>query len=299
MYSSHSHPRAVLSLLALAMLSACGKTDTTPAADAPGAAPASSAAATPAAEPPVVTIIASDYKYDAPDTIAAGMVTLKLVNKGPELHHVQLFRLTGGKTLADLAAGMKTMKETDPLPPWVEVVAGPNSPVPGGEQTLTEELTAGTYVMLCLIPSPDHMPHVMKGMMRGLTVVPATGAVAAAPTADITVRMTDYAWDLPSTVAAGKHMIRVENDAPQQHEMFIARLDKGRTPSELAEWALSPKGPPPGMPMGGMSGMAKGTVAYVPVDLTPGEYALLCFIPDAKDGKPHFRHGMMKSFTVN
>jgi hypothetical protein len=35
------------------------------------------------------------------------------------------------------------------------------------------------------------------------------------------------------------------------------------------------------------------------MEFTPGEYGMLCFIPDAKDGKPHIAHGMMKQFTVN
>jgi hypothetical protein len=36
----------------------------------------------------------------------------------------------------------------------------------------------------------------------------------------------------------------------------------------------------------------------VTLTLTAGEYGLLCFIPDAKDGKPHFVHGMIKQFVV-
>jgi hypothetical protein len=34
------------------------------------------------------------------------------------------------------------------------------------------------------------------------------------------------------------------------------------------------------------------------VNLEPGEYALLCFVPDDEDGKPHIQHGMAKQFTV-
>jgi hypothetical protein len=32
--------------------------------------------------------------------------------------------------------------------------------------------------------------------------------------------------------------------------------------------------------------------------MTPGNYVMLCFLPDAKDGKPHLDHGMVKEFTV-
>ena len=34
------------------------------------------------------------------------------------------------------------------------------------------------------------------------------------------------------------------------------------------------------------------------VDLVPGDYALLCFVPDMHDGKPRLMHGMVKPFTV-
>ena len=289
---------AIAPCLAAVALAACAKSEKAPAADAPAAA-ATAAPAAAAGSIPVVTITASDYKYDVPDTISAGMTTLKLVNKGPELHHVQLFRLTGGKTYADLVAGMKSMAPNTPLPPWIEVVAGPNAPVPGGESSITEDLAAGNYALLCMIPSTDHMPHFAKGMMHSLTVVPGTGTVAAAPTSDIKVTMSDYAWDVTPAISAGKHIIRVENTAAQQHEMFIVRLEKGKTPLDVATWAEAPNGPPPGMPLGGMSGMTKGAVAFVPVDLAPGEYALICFLPDAKDGKAHYVHGMMKAFTVS
>ena len=44
--------------------------------------------------------------------------------------------------------------------------------------------------------------------------------------------------------------------------------------------------------------MAKGVVNYVTADFPPGEYALICLLPDAKDGRPHFMHGMMQHLTV-
>jgi hypothetical protein len=33
-------------------------------------------------------------------------------------------------------------------------------------------------------------------------------------------------------------------------------------------------------------------------DLEPGRYALICFLPDLADGKPHFMHGMMQEIEV-
>jgi uncharacterized cupredoxin-like copper-binding protein len=52
------------------------------------------------------------------------------------------------------------------------------------------------------------------------------------------------------------------------------------------------------MPAGGAVGLAKGRVQRFTSDFTPGEYGLFCFVPDAKDGKPHLMHGMLKQITV-
>ena len=91
-----------------------------------------------------MTIVARDFAYDAPDSIAGGMVTLKLVNQGSTYHHVQLVRLLDGKTFTDLTDGLKQMQPGSPPPPWIEDVVGPNSPEPGGESRLIRESPRAT-----------------------------------------------------------------------------------------------------------------------------------------------------------
>ncbi len=206
--------RCTLVMSAMTVLAACAGSG---AADTSATDTAAMAAAAVAPAPTVYTITAKDFSFDAPDTITAGMVTLRLVNQGPELHHVQLLKLDAGHTAAEFAEGLKRMKPSDPPPPWIHELAGPNSPVPGGEQSVTQELSAGNYMLVCFIPSPDQIPHIMKGMSKALTVAPATAATAVAPTSDITVKMTDYAWEVTPAISAGKHIIRLENAAEQPH----------------------------------------------------------------------------------
>src|SRR5262245_35231120 len=66
----------------------------------------SSAAATQSSvvTPPVIDIMASDYAFDAPDTLPAGMVTVRLMNDGQEPHHAQLLRLNDGLSFDDFTA---------------------------------------------------------------------------------------------------------------------------------------------------------------------------------------------------
>ena len=254
-------------------------------------------AADEAAAPRIVTVSASDYAFEAPDSIPAGMTTFRLLNAGPELHHVQLVRLDSGRTMKDLMEGLKHA-HTGPLPGWMVAVGGPNAPAPQAAADATLDLAPGNYAIICMIPSPDGTPHLMKGMVRALTVTPATGASAAAPKADMTMKLVDYAFDMPATITPGRHVIRVENVAEQPHEVVIAQLAPGKKAHELLAWLEKMQGPPPGKPLGGASFMVKDAVNYISVDLEPGTYALYCFVPDAKDGKPHVAHGMMREFTV-
>ena len=287
--------RFTLSTLALALtLGAC----TARESDSTDSAAASiDSGTTTAAAPNVVTITTTDYAFDAPAEIPAGVTTLRLVNRGPELHHVQLVKLNEGKTMNDVNALLQKPMQGPP-PSWVEEVGGPNTPLPGKESSVTLDLEPGNYVMLCFIPSPDGKPHIAKGMVKPLTVTPSTSA-AREPEADVTMKLVDYDFQLSQPLTAGRRTIRVENAGPQPHEVFIAKLAPGKKASDFLTWVDKPNGPPPAEPLGGTTTFVTGGHQYVTADFTPGTYALICFVPDEKDGKPHFVHGMAKEMVVN
>lgn len=279
-------------LLTLA-ITACSKDKS------PQYASADSAAA-PTVAPPVVNITATEYAFTAPDTIQGGLTTLHLVDEGKELHHVQLIKLDSGKTMADFEKAMKGMKPNSPLPSWAHEAGGVNAPRPGGgEASATLTLDPGTYAMVCLIPDANGVPHVMKGMVRPLTVVPATGPAPTEPKADVTMKLADYSFTLSTPLTAGTHTIRVENDGAQPHEVEIVRLAPGKSAADMAVWVDRQYGPPPGEPLGGVPAIPVGAHADITENFTPGNYALLCFVPDVKDGKPHAAHGMVKQISVS
>lgn len=246
---------------------------------------------------PSITIVAKDFSFDAPSVVPAGTVTIRLINKGPSIHHVQLMRLADGKTVADLA---ESMKKPGPLPAWVAAAGGPNAGVPGGpptETTLT--LTPGTYAILCLIPGSDQIPHFAKGMITPLTVTATNAAARAAPQSDVTMSLTDYAFTPSVPIALGSHTIRFENRGTQDHEALLVRLAPGKRAADLVAWVINQAGPPPAEPLGGITAIPVGGQVYITRDFGPGNYAFLCFIPDAKDGKMHVIHGMVKEFTIS
>lgn len=264
--------------------------------------PQSDATSTPAGEagsaaPATVMVTAKDFAFDAPAQIPAGAVTLELKNQGTEVHQAMLVKLDQGKTGKDVVAAMK---QHGPPPAWMKWVGGPNAAAPGGQVNATSVLEPGQYAYLCVIPSPDGVPHLAKGMVRTFEVTSApSGAAQELPETDVTIRLKDYDFEFSQPLAAGKQRIMVENAGPQVHEVVMVKLAPGKTVQDFASWAETMKGPPPAMPVAGVGALENGMGASFTTDLTAGDYGLICFIPDAKDGKMHLVHGMMKNIKVS
>ncbi len=299
MSASRLAPRAAL-LLAVLALGACkvkeAGTDSALSGDSSKTASAAATATAPAAN--VVTITAKEYSFDAPEQIPAGLTTIRLVTEGKELHHASLIRLDDGKSFEDFK---QAIAKQGPPPAWMVAAGGPNPPHPGGTFEETQMLEPGTDVIVCFVPSPDGVPHIAKGMLRPITVTPSTthnASDVAAPVPDVTVKLVDYTFESSKPLTAGKPLIRIENDAAQDHELVLVRLAPGKSAGDVAAWLEKQAGPPPGEPLGGLAAIHPGGFGFITVDLAPGEYGLLCFVPDAKDGKPHVAHGMVKQFKV-
>ncbi len=258
---------------------------------APAGAPAE-------ATPQQVTITATDFGYQFPSTpIHAGLTTITLVNSGQEIHHIQFYRLTEGKTMADLTEALKT---EGPPPAWAVNAGGPNGALPGSSANATLILEPGTYALLCRIPSPDGKSHLSKGMILGMDVQPTTEAAAAMPGGDIQMGLFDYGFSMTPPPTAGSHTFVVTNQAQQPHEVVLVRLEAGQTMEPWTAWLKGGmQGPPPGVPFAGITDIGPGQVQNFTADLPPGTYGLICFVPDAGDGQPHVFHGMSTTFTVS
>jgi len=256
--------------------------------------------AAPAATSPApndVTISAVDFAYNSLDTITAGLTRLRLINHGPSLHHIQLIHIEGGRTIDSLRAALT---KPGPPPAWMKNVAGPNAVGTEDTSVAIMNIAAGHYAIVCFIPDSTGVPHFARGMIRALEVRPATGPAVPEPTADADVHLTDYAFSESAPLHAGLRTLKVINDGQQPHELFIARLDTGVTAQQLVHWVDSGMhGRPPARAVGGVSGIEKGDHAWVVANFAPGNYAFLCFVPDAKDGKEHVQHGMIQQLTVN
>jgi hypothetical protein len=294
--------RIYLVLLAATPVLACssGEAGAASAAAERGAAEAGTVEAGTAerglAEPQEVVVRTFDHGFAMPDTITSGPTTIRLVNDGPDFHHVWLIRLEEGGSVEAL---MTELAAHRPLPTWAVAVGGPNTPgVPGGETSATLDLEPGEYVVACVIPGMhDGELHVAKGMVRTLTVVPAQRA-ARMPEAELVITLADYSYHLSRPVTRGSQSIKVVNAAAQPHEVVVVKLEPGRTAHDFLTFLQQPAGAPPGTMIGGVTWLSQGESNVITLEFEEGDYALLCFVPDEGDGQLHLAHGMVREFRV-
>lgn len=244
-----------------------------------------------------VRFVAHDHGYAGPDRIPAGLTMIEIANEGRDLHHAQIVRLAAGRTAEDFVSALKA----DPThwPGWVSFVGGPNGIVPGDRATAAMRLDPGSYLVLCLIPDKQGVPHVMLGMHKPLTVLPATRVAFDEPASDLRITQRDFHFDLSQPITAGTHTIHVSNHGSQPHEVLVVQLAPGATVKDfVAAFEPGASGPPPGKPVGGIVGLDSGGRGYFTATFVPGHYALMCFLPDQRTGKEHLTQGMVSEFTV-
>jgi hypothetical protein len=243
----------------------------------------------------VVTITASDYAFDMPTRIDPGLVTFRLVNRGRELHHAFIARLNQpGLTPSAFVAQIQPNKE---FPTNVELMGGPNSPGLGGTSEVTVRLTPGTYVVLCVFSTADGTSHVGKGQKTVFTVT-GNAPLEAEPATTASITFTEYGFTPSPRLKAGAHRLRLINNTKQPHELFMAKLKPNAKARDVLGWMAMRTANSPVEQLGGSTPLSPGHDAWVDITLTPGRYALFCFMPDAKDGTPHLAHGSMSEITV-
>lgn len=242
-----------------------------------------------------ITIITSDFHFDAPDTVPAGLTRIRMVNQGPSYHHIQIVRLADSMPAA---RALRQLPAAEPLPGWMVPVGGVE-----GSDSLEQDVivslvfTPGEYLLLCRITAEDGTLHLNLGMAHPFVVVPDGGtADRELPEADAIVTLQDFSFEVSGPIRAGHRRIRVENRGPSEHHLAVARLDSGATLRDVLE--EKPDTPWPALVVGGTAGQAPGVSNLLELDLETGEYALLCFVDDPVRGMMHSEMGMARQITI-
>jgi predicted small secreted protein len=116
-----------------------------------------------------VTVVATEFAYEGPDTLPAGKVTIEMDNQGKQPHELVIGELLDGKTIDDVNAVLSKGAPGKP-PKWFKIAGGTGAK-PGDVGKLDADLKAGNYVFICLVPDKDSKkPHAVLGMVKALTV---------------------------------------------------------------------------------------------------------------------------------
>ncbi len=293
-----------------ALLAACGGSSATatprlPAATtAIGIAPTNSAptastggTVTTGHEMPLRAIDAVEYGFRTNGSTPAGMTMVQMRNLGQEDHQTQFLRLNDGVTLAQVQAAFQTDQRA--VTQLTTLVGGPGTVAAGGTSAAMMDLAEGQYLLACLVPSRDGIAHAAKGMVLPLRVTPPTGTATSAPATQGSVTMKEFSFALStSTLPAGTRMIAVTNEGAQPHEFGLLRLAAGKSAADVTGYFTAPTGPPPFAAAGGTTALSPGQRCIAALDLTPGSYAAICFVPDPASGKQHLQLGMIAGLTV-
>lgn len=266
------------------------------------------------AAPNVVSLTATEYSIQAPDTVPAGWTTFRLANHGTSVHYGHIVQLEPGRTVAELvAAYAEAIRTSGPRPKWVTRFGGPGGTIPGDSSSVTQDIEPGSYVWICPVEDSTGTPDFARGEVKPFVVVAANPVVAdgrAAPNADVVIRLLDFSFAVDTPTTAGRHTIRVENAGLEPHDLVVMKLAPGKTVEDIRIW-LNPERarradqagkPAPtledlGTGAGGIGAIAPKMQSFFETDLTPGEYALFC-MATAPDGRSHIEHGMIRQLSV-
>jgi hypothetical protein len=235
------------------------------------------------------------------DHLQAGLVQLRLHNTGTVAHQAQLLRLHDGVgPAAFLQAVLAT--QGGAVLALADAAGGATSVDPGGSQVTWQPLSAGSYVVMCFQDGGDDgAPHFALGMFAAFTVSGA--GTSAHPPGHVLgdIDAFSFGFRMPAVVD-GHGLYRFTNTATADtHEAAILKLAPGKTAADVLAWIdAGLTGPPPVTgDLGGSGAVAPGGHTWVRLALAPGDYVMVCFVPD--DEPPHLPHaalGMVQGFTA-
>lgn len=190
------------------------------------------------------------------------------------------------------------------LPDWfqdVEAVGGPGLTTAGRTSETTVNLEPGRYAIECYLKNEDEEFHSYLGMLEMITVTEETNG-AQEPEADLEITLSSTRGiEISDNVTPGPHTVAIHFEDQKVyehmigHDLQLVRLDgeEIQTVAQWMNWMIpgSLVSPAPGTFMGGSKTMEAGGVAYLTIDLEPGEYAWISEVPAENE--------MWNTFTVS
>ena len=227
----------------------------------------------------------------APKSVEAGNVEMTFTNSGKKDHSAQLFRIDEGHTTEEALKAGEQWGETGKaaLPEWIHLVGGLPTTPGGKSSTAKAQLEPGNYAVVDIDSDAP--------VLADFEVTGEGGGEA--PTAEAKIQAKEYTFTT-SGLKAGQNEVLFENTGKQPHHVVGIGIAGDATIEDVKKFFKTEKGKPPIDESKGFSTAVidGGGKQVVDLDLKPGRYAVLCFIPDREGGPPHAARGMIVEAEV-
>jgi hypothetical protein len=254
------------------------------------------------AEPLVIAATADGVTV--PENLVAGVTTLTLQNESEAPFAPILARFNEDKGMPDLMGAMQ-----GGLAEGLAVVTVLGNPdlLPGDSYDVTYDLLAGDYVLIAFNQAgpPTILPFTVA---ENADADPEATREPIA--ADVVAQMGDFVFAVPSEIEAGAQTWQIENVGEQAHHLLVYAVEADVTLEDATaafmDALMNATGGPPQMPYENVftwGVMSPGERTYIELELEPGTYVIVCFLPDqtaeaAEDAMNHLEHGMIQLVTV-
>jgi hypothetical protein len=262
---------------------------------------------------PVLRTTVTRAQFSLPATVPSGLVTFAMTGGDEDTHAVQGFRVNPGSTLDEVKEDFNQTLLSDTFAGRAEgaeelnehaTLIGGVVTAPGREISVTVPLEEGTYYFFDLndLGNPDVPQGAVYREMRAVGRFHPAGP----PPFDTAVLASEHdeMWMFhgPEQMKANGSFLFV-NTTPEIHEVVFRQT---RPPAELggdadayitnfynAVLAGTPRPPSPWLDsQHGLQSLSPGRWAVTHIDLAPGDYSMICYVPSDELGFPHAYIGM-------
>ncbi len=262
---------------------------------------------------PELRVTSDGTSNDFPTAVEAGRYHVIIENTSALDIDLEFYQLPEGVTVEDLTAAFEEAQGPMFVPPdfFFDMVfnGGPTSSA-GETGEVVLDLTPGEWVVNLFTYDPE--TDEQDDYFQSVTVTGEMAEMEEVPGA-VEIVMAEMYFELPETISAGPQIWNVVNNGQQVHHVVLSRVPDGTTEEQVLELASSFG--PPASPEAGATPVepalsfedvedvfysllfSEGQANWYEVDVQPGTYAMLCFMPDPS-GTPHVMLGMVEVFVV-
>ena len=253
---------------------------------------------------------ANEYSFTiSPDPSAGlkpGWTLVRFHNLGVEAHQVMFARIKDGVDMSQLAAAGAGDSSGAGAIEFVDMIGGVSYIGPGHDTTAMVNLTEGLVMAMCYVPDANGVAHALMGMTSALTVskpsddARPSGSKPRGEEVLGTIELSADGYRIPDDLRSGWY--HVENNDSVLHEMSLLRLARPITADQtavLVEDLAANESPQVGLEaVGGMGAISSGFDGYLYLDLAPGDYLAVDFMPDTGMPRPHMLDGYYGAFSI-